>query len=592
VTVQPLPASNSPQSTNRTLHDFAAVGMLLLLVAFVWCAGWGMWSSRDWNEPTAYSEIRQSDVISVLASIKAARDGHNTPMFQKIIPELGMPGQSNWSLFPGIEEIPMYLAGVLARSTGIFTALNIQLLIGHLLAALTFYFVARYSQCTIPWAFLGGLAFGLAPYIFSESPHHPMVAYVWHIPLFLVVWEWVSTPPGIRPLSRRFWVGLSVAFLTGLLNIYYTNIFCQLTLLGGVFLFLRERSKPSLISTFAVIGGAAAAFVLMSLDTWFFKISTQGVPLTIDRPFRWLEIYAFKLTDLFIPLPTHQSEAFRDFSLNHAKEIVLANEGTYLGLLGIASLLLVFGVAVFRILFRKPSEVPREAWQILWIFVVFTTGGLNAMLGVFGLTLFRAGYRVSIVVMAIALLFAMKQASSFFAGRHRLATLLAAAMALLVIWDQMPLVAAPQERALRRLQVESDRDFTAAMEAALPPGAMVFQIPVMSFPEAPVSGITPYEHLRPYLFSKNLRYSFGMSKTDVENGWQAGLAGLSLPQTLELIRKQGFQAIYINQKGFPDGGEALIKGLTELGLTQTIKSKSGDIICLLIPALQNDTDQE
>ena len=582
MTVQPLPASNSPQSTSRTLHDFAAVGMLLLLVAFVWCAGWGMWSSRDWNEPTAYSEIRQSDVIGMLAVFKAARDGHQNPLAQKTIPELGAPDQADWTSIPTIEEVPLYLTGVLARFTGLFAALNIKLLLGHLLAALTFYLVARYFQCSIPWAFLGGFAYGLAPFIFSESPHHSVVAFVWHIPLFLVIWKWVSTPPGITPMSRRFWLAIAVAFITGLQNIYYTNIFCQLTLLGGILLFVRERSKPALLSTFAVIGGSAAAFALMNIDTWMYQLSNQGASFGIERQFRWMEIYALKLSDLLIPLSTHQSAVFRDFNLNHAQQIVLSNEGTYLGLIGIASLLLVFGIAAYRVIFRSPKSIPAEAWQILWIFAVFTTGGLNAISGIFGLTLFRAGYRLSIVILAIALLFAMQQAAKYFAGRKKLGSLVATALTLIVIWDQMPLAPNHQEKALRALQVQSDRDFAKAMENALPDGAMIFQLPVMSFPEAPVPGVSPYEHLRPYLYTDSLRYSFGSTKQEMETGWQSQLVNLPLNKTIEVLRRQGFGAIYINRKGFPDKGEALLLGLAEAGLAEKIESKAGDLVCVIL----------
>ncbi len=577
---QPLPAPDFPARPNGILRDFAAIGILLLLVTFVWCAGWGIWSSRDWNQPTAYLDIRQSDVIGMLAVFKAARDGHQNPLSQKIVPELGAPGQADWTSIPTIEEVPLYLTGVLARFTGLFAALNIKLLVGHLLAALTFYLVARYFQCTVAWAFLGGLAYGLAPFIFSESPHHSVVAYVWHIPLFLVVWKWVSTPPGILPLSGKFWFAIAVAFITGFQNIYYTNIFCQLTLLGGILLFLRERSKPALVSMFAVIGGSAAAFALMNIDTWMYQLSNQGASFAIERQFRWLEIYALKLSDLFIPLSTHQSPAFRNFSLAHAQQIVLSNEGTYLGLLGIASLLLLLGIAAYRVIFRSPKSIPAEAWQILWIFAVFTTGGLNAISGIFGLTLFRAGYRLSIVVLAIALLFAMQQATKYFAEQKKLGHLIALALLLIVIWDQMPLAPNQQEKALRSLQVESDREFAQAMESALPRGSMIFQLPVMSFPEAPVAGITPYEHFRPYIYTDNLRYSFGLTKGALETGWHSQLVNLPLDKTIELLKKQGFGAVYLNRKGFPDKGEAILTGLAGEGLTKRIDSKAGDLVAI------------
>lgn len=563
--------------------EVSVVAGLLLLVSLVWCAGWGMWSVRDWNQPTAYSEVRESDVIGMLAIFKAARDGHQTPLSQKIVPELGAPGQANWSSFPTIEEIPPYLTGVLARFTSLFAALNIKLLVGHLLAALTFYFVARYFRCGVPWAFLGGLAYGLAPFIFSESPHHSVVAYVWHIPLFLVVWHWVATQPGIAPFSGRFWLAFALAFVTGLQNIYYTNIFCQLTLLGAVVLFLRSRSLPPLLSAFGIIGGAALAFALMNLDTWVFKLSHPGADLAIERPFKWLEIYGLKLTDFFIPLPTHQSEAFRNFWLHHSQQTILANEGSYLGLLGIASLLLLVAVSIARVLSKQKHSLPIEAWQVLWIFVVFTTGGLNSLAGLFGITFFRAGYRLSIVVLAIVLLFAMREASAFFASRGRVGRLLVALLVSIVVWDQMPLVENRESRAERMALVQSDQAFTQAMEEALPKGSMVFQLPIMGYPESPVPGITPYEHLRPYLYSHDLRYSFGVSRAELVSGFHSRLLDQPIDKIIEVLKEQGFAAIYINRKGFPDQGTGILEALANAGLNQKIESPAGDLVCVLIP---------
>lgn len=563
--------------------DIHAIAILLLSVTFAWCTGWDMWTIRDWNEPTAYLEGRESDVLGMLASFKAAKDGHYVPLAPKVIPELGAPSGANWTAIPTVEEIPIWLTGILARWTGLFAALNIKLLIGHLLAALTFYLVARYSECLVPWAFLGGLAFGLAPFLFSESPHHSIVAYAWHVPLFLLIWNWTSTSPGIEPLSKRFWFAVGVAFITGLQNIYYTNIFCQLTLLGGILLFFRGRSRPALISTLAIIGASAIAFALMNLDTWIYQISHGGSSLAIARQFKWLEIYALKPSDLVLPLPTHHASVFRNFSLGHAQKTVLANEGSYLGLLGIAALLWVFFVSASGQLSRKQKSIPREAWQILWIFAVFVTGGLNSFLGICGITFFRAGYRMSIVILAIALLFCMQRASKLFETRKRLGVLLAAVLVLLVFYDEIPLTPSLQEKHQRGLQLEADKEFTRAMEDSMPPGAMIFQLPVMSFPEAPVPGITPYDHFRPYLYSNNLRYSFGLTKEDLETGWYSKLANLPLDQVVAILKKEGFGGIYINRKGFQDNGAAILKGLAEVGLTEKIESKAGDLVCVLIP---------
>ena len=54
----------------------------------------------------------------------------------------------------------------------------------------------------------------------------------------------------------------------------------------------------------------------------------------------------------------------------------------------------------------------------------------------------------------------------------------------------------------------------------LPPGAMVFQLPVMAFPEvAPAHNLGDYEHFRPYLATRALRFSYGMLKGRSRHRW-------------------------------------------------------------------------
>ncbi|MEI6036480.1 MAG: hypothetical protein WCQ91_00975, partial [Planctomycetota bacterium] len=210
---------------------------LLALVTLAWCTGAGRWTAAAWNTPTQYLDHFYCDVLATFAGMKATAEGHCWPLFWKTIPELGSPFDGNWNDFPSIEECISLLFGLLARVFGLFAGLNLALLIGHLLAAVTFFLVARSLDCSNSWAFVGGLAYGLAPFIFAQSPHHFTVAYAWHIPLFLLVWQWTSTDRGLEFKTPRFHWAVGIAFLTGLQNVYYTNILCQLTLLGAIILF-------------------------------------------------------------------------------------------------------------------------------------------------------------------------------------------------------------------------------------------------------------------------------------------------------------------------------------------------------------------
>jgi hypothetical protein len=544
-----------------------------------------MWSAAAWRLPTTYSGPYsgrdKSDILVYSAFIRAARDGHFAPFRVKFVPELGAPYEANWNDWPFLEYLPIYLIGVLARAVGIFAALNIALAIWHLLAGLTFYFVARYRKIAIHWSFTGALAFGLASFIFSQSPDHPMVALCWHVPLFLLVWGWLAQESAILVGSKRFWFGTLIGFLAGLQNPYYSAIFCQLVLLTTAVVFLRTRQQGVLISGFSFIAATAFAFVLMSINPWFYSLRFGLNQSAVVRQFQWVEIYALKLLDLFVPPVTHHWEAFRNFAQWRAHVAILHDEGSYLGLVGTAALSICVATAVYRAIKRDPLGIPAAAWQVLWIFVFFTTGGLDAIVAAIGFTYLRAGCRLSIVILAISLLFA----AEWLARLHKrllLSTVSASLCCVVILFDQVPMSLSPAERATIARQVSSDRTLVADLESLLPNGAMVFQTPVMDFPESPLRTESSYDHLRPYLYTRHLRFSFGSMKGRPREQWQHEVEKLSLPDSIAEIKSRGFSALYISRAGYPDGARGLEQNLRSLGYNQEIESAAGDLFCVLL----------
>ena len=606
-TAPATPAAVVAEPWLSRLDAILVVG-LLALVTLAWCTANAKWTAAEWALPAAYLEPEKCDVVHALAMMKAAEEGEFVPLTWKQVSRLGAPDGANWNDWPLLEELQIVFFAVLGKIFGLFGGLNVGMLLGHWLAAATFYAVARYLGCLRSWAFVGGLAYGLAPFLFAQSPHHITTEYVWHVPLFILVWKWVSAEPGLEWGSRRFWFAVGVAVLTGLQSPYFTNVLCQLTLLGAAASAWRQRSVAALKPALAVIAAAAVSFVLMNLDTWTYRLANGANQGAVVREYKWLEIYGLKLVDLVIPPVTHHAAGFATFAAAHRSGAPLLDEGSYLGIVGIAAVALLAVTAARDMVDR--GRMPAAAWQVLWIVLTFSTGGLNAILGAFGFTLFRTGCRYSVVILAIALMHAAEwlsarqraTAAGTATETTRIGVLTAViGLSLLVLWDQVPRAPAPEQLALIARQVEADRGFVAEMESVLPDGAMIFQLPVMEFPETPVPGIASYDHFRPYLHGSRLRYSFGSMKGRPREQWQPAVQqkmfeGAVPDQQAQKIRfsianvnaaidemqKRGFKAVYINRNGFPDRGKGLLEALAELGFDTVIASPLGDLTCVLL----------
>ena len=560
--------------------DILSAVALLALITLGWCSANGIWSTDQLNLPSSYTARSKSDVIFHLALIRAAADGHFVPFCSKINPNLGAPFEANWNDWPITEEIPIFATGLLARSIGLIAALNVALLAGYLLCGITFYAVARYSKVGITWSFVSALSFGLACYLFAQSPDHFLLVLCWHLPLFLLVWNWTSSDVGVRPGSKRFWFSCGVAFVTGLQMPYYTGIFCQLVLIGALAMFARNRRLPYLLSAFCFIATAAFAFSLMNLDTWVYQYRFGPNSGALDRPYQWLELYGLKLVDFIVPPINHHAESFRRFAQWRGKIGVLADEGSYLGIIGIASVLLLAGRSATHVIGRRAQKIPIESWQTLWVILFFGTGGLNAILGLAGFTYFRAGCRYSVVIFVVTLLYAARAVDDW-TRKSSVIRLFAATLAcLLIFWDQLPAPPSASKRNRIAQEIASDRTFVKALERSLPDRAMIFQLPIMDFPEGPLPDVPSYDHLRPYLFSRDLRFSFGSMKGRSREEWQHLLTSLPLPQVIAEINTRGFAALYINRAAYAQ--TSIESDLMALGYHRKIENSTGDLVCYFL----------
>jgi hypothetical protein len=145
-------------------------------------------------------------------------------------------------------------------------------------------------------------------------------------------------------------------------------------------------------------------------------------------------------------------------------------------------------------------------------------------------------------------------------------------LVLVGLADQLPRPSSAerQERTVRMAM--SDREFGQRLEAALPAGAMVFQMPVVVFPEAPPQfQLGDSEHFRPFLATNALRFSYGAIKGRSRGQWQRDLARMPTAELVKALESYGFAAIYLNRRGFADRGERLLAELAALGRTGRIE---------------------
>jgi len=569
--------------THRT--DAICALLLAFFAMLLWCSTYNRWTGENWGTPLAYiSSPDKGDVVGILAGVRAARDGHVWPFQFLNIPELGAPYVANWDDYPSTEKLLLTFPGLLGRIIGIFAAANFMVMAGQVLSAVSFFAACRLLGDSRAWSCAGAIIFAFSRFTFAHGLHHFTIGYYWHMPLCLVVCGWIFNEEGINLRERRFIFAVIVAFVTGIQNVYFTNIFAQFVLFGGFLQWWRSRDWRAVLPAAAIIGVAALAFLLMNLNTFIYHLVHGPNTGAVVRAYRWLEIYALKIVDLVVPPPDHHLSFFGRFGAWHMGNVVLSPGeipmSGYIGLTGIAVMIWLLLVSLKKVV--TGSRLPLESWMILWILLYAGVGGLNCLIGSFGFQLFRATTRYSIVILCILLMYAVRRFSLVKFKNPVMTYAILIAITFVALWDQLPPTVTAEELQETASQMASDRHFTERMEQRLPPASMVFQLPIMEYPESPAPGVGSYDHFRPYLYSNHLRYSFGSDKGRPREKWQQGFGGASLRDIINRLESYGFAAIYINRNGFPDKGEGMLNAFKDAGRAETIISERQDLVCVFL----------
>ena len=559
-------------------RDASAALALTVLVAGLWCVDVGRTSLEAWRVPVDTG----ADAWYTLATLKAAQDGHLTPFGPLEVPELGAPHGASWNDFLRQHKLQYALAGVLARTVGLFPAANLLVLLAAVLAALSFLGVSRHLGARPEWAFAGACAFALSPFLFHRSLAHLTLSFYWPIPLAILVVAWAFEEHGIRPGSRRFLAAVAITVVTGLHNVYFATLLAQFLGLSCLVQGWRRRAPRAASSSLALLV-VLVATVLADNANLLVQAAREGAPAdALLRPYGNLERYALKPIELLLPLGEGGIVPWRAAGQVYVRSALYRGElgSAYLGLAGILALL-GLAIATARAGLGRPRRpVPGTALALAWVFAYAVVGGLNGLLGLAGFVWLRATNRTSIWILGVVLLWGTVTISrAAWTRRRGLSVLAAVVLGSLTLADQLPPRTRPEAIRERGAVLASDAVFIRSLEAALPAGAMLFQLPVVDFPEGlRIRGASDYEHLRPYLQAKQLRFSYGSDKGRPREAWQRRVEALEPEAMADALERMGFAGLLVIRKAYEDGARELRERLAATGRLEVLESPDDDFL--------------
>ncbi len=558
---------------------------LSLLTVVIWCWQNHRLTRASWSVPLDYT----GDSLEILARIKASSEGDLMPFRSHVVHRLAAPFVADWSEYPGSDDLASFGLGVLARGVGVVAAANLAVLLAHLTAAWGFYLASRLLRHRWEWAFAGALLFAFSFFSLTRGLPHLWLTFTWTVPLALLSCWLIAG--GRRTTARPAWrwLGYGTAAALGASNPYNLFLYLQLLAWAVLIRWWRSRGSPAVrlgvVWGLVAVGGFGAIHAHLLLDR-----SEGGGPPLLVRNYAGTEIYALKPIELFLPPTTHHGAWLSELGYRYLRWTNWRGEvfSPYLGIVGAIGLVWMLVAFVRSAAVERRGRRPGYALAAAWILLFSAIGGINSILAFYtGLDVFRASNRNSIFLLALALLFlAARLTRSTRTWRPGWRLGMAALVGLVGLWDQLPVRAGREAGQQLAARVDGDRRFGAEMERRLGAGAMVFELPILDFPEGrPQLQVNEYDGFRPYLFTRSLRFSYGEIKNRARDAWQHDCRRLAPAELVQVLESYGFSGIYLDRRGYPDQAKNLLAAFAAAGCPDVIQAPSpGECLVVLHPA--------
>ncbi|MGH9085385.1 MAG: hypothetical protein ACRDYW_08025 [Acidimicrobiales bacterium] len=492
-------------------------------------------------------------------------------------PGLGYPtGQELYDLPHGGDNLNLLLLRLAALVGEPGLALNLFYLGGFFLIGACMHVVLRRVGARPAVAGAVSVLFALAPFHLVRSTGHVLLSAYYSVPVaVLLAFLVLSDDPPLsrwrrwRPvISRRDVAVAAACAVLASAGAYYAVFGLLLIALAGPVAAAARRSWRPLTSAALQVCIVAAVFVANVSPSIAYWLREGSNPRVARRLPAETEIYGLRISQLVLPRPGHRIDQLARITADSLGGPIDGEPGQNLGLVAAAGLILLLGVAGWRLVARTPGaawwatgrgrSILDAGFLALGCLLTAAAGGFSYLLAALGATEIRAWNRMSIVIAALACVgvaLAVSQLLDRLEARGR-AAWGAAALALLFLVGMLDQTSPADTRGREADEAAwvAQRDFYRAVGKKLPDDSPVFQLPVMEFPEVPqLLGTAAYDHALAYVHAPSLRWSFGAMKGRVPDP----APGFDFQQgdlMASALRAQGFRAVVVDRAGYPDHG--------------------------------------
>lgn len=488
----------------------------------------------------------------------------------------GYPFGSNFLDFPGSDAAAHLLIKAFALISGGWVGgVNLFFLFGFASCFVATYVAARAFALNRSFAVATSVLYTFAPFHFLRLGH---LFYTWYFvaPLFfyLALDIYLTRGPrcstGLKSTLRKLVASAAGMLVLASFGVYYTLFGVIILATAGAMSAIKSRSSHGAKKAALLISATIFGVILNIAPNVLGTYKDGPNPEVAQRSISESETYGLKMMQLLMPRIDHRISRLGKVAQQYQQTpLVNENATSSLGIIGAAG----FMMALLYLIFVPARTGSDDRLRLLAVttfglFLFATVGGLGSLFAMIVSPMIRGWNRDSIFIAYGALLFffislqlLLQKKAPWLANQS---VAIAVVLLFVGLYDQTAPVC-KNCNATDKASFDSDRDFIHSIEKALPAGGSVYQLPYIGFPETPIMHrLDSYQMMAGVLHSKALHWSYGGMKGRPGDLFYRALGQEPMSHQIEVIRRLGFNGIYIDRRGYADNGEALIQELSQL----------------------------
>jgi phosphoglycerol transferase len=471
--------------------------------------------------------------------------------------------------------------------------LNLYFCISFPLTALVALAVLRRYQVSFFVSLVFSLLFAFLPYHMYRGVDHELLACYYTVPLIFVIALEVMAGNSLllrqhrataRSNGLRLWQTVVITIVTGTAGLYYAFFGAICIFVAGLRGAATRRSWRPFAEATLVCVALLAILVCACAPTLVYTVRHGSNPAVAQRIPAEAETFGLRITQLILPIADHYVPFLKSIRAKFDAQAISTppteSRVSSLGFIGTVGFMILLGCLLIEPAGCLVLERLRclSALNITAVLLA-TIGGFGSL---FAFTItpgIRAYNRISIFVGFMSL-FALALLIDALVCRYKHKALVYPVLGCLLlvgIFDQRPFPLLPPYAAMKARFLK-DQAFIRRIEASLPAGSMILQLPYLRWPEhGPLHLMPDYEPFRGYIHSKTLRWSYGAMVGRYPAVWIQNVSEQPVPEQLATLAFAGFSGIYIDTRGYPDKATNLISTLSAV-LRETPISNGANIV--------------